>query len=70
MLLMTESLIVRTEIVLALEKATQPTRVACSSWTSQMGLALLLDHGLIEVDDLQICQSSIFNFLQGFDIEA
>lgn len=33
-------------------------------------MGLLVAHGLLEVDDLQICQSSMFNLLQRFDIKA
>lgn len=42
-----------------LRKAMQPALVAYSNRMPQMGLALVVAHGLLEVDDLQICQSNM-----------
>lgn len=55
------------ETVLLLRKAMQPAQVAYRYRMPHMGLALVVAHGLLAVDDLQICQSSKPSFLTAFD---
>lgn len=49
------------EIVL-LRKVMEPALVAYSNRMPHMGLAVVMAHGLLKADDLQICQYNMSNF--------